>query len=155
MPAPTNVIARLPLIKAVEDRLAAQLPVTSPVTKGYLSEPVDVPTLDADKHVQRYWVLHPFGGPPHPDYDLAETTVDLDWTFQVTVAAGFARDVYALATLVDAALYRWSPAVAGYVCGLLRPPPGFDPGPARTDETVKPHRFWMPLQYRTTITRAV
>lgn len=154
MPAPTNVIARLPLITAVETRLGAQLPTTDPPTTGHLSEPVDVPTLDTDGHVQRYWVLHPFGGSPSLERDLAEAGVDLLWTFQVTVAAGFARDVYALATRIDEALYRWSPSVSGYVCGLLRPPPGFEPGPARKDTSVKPHRFWLPLQYQTTITRA-
>jgi hypothetical protein len=153
MAAPTNVISRVPLIEAIETRLTA-LPTTNPPTRGYLSEAVDVPRLDTDGHVQRYWVLHPFAGLPPAEQDLAETGVDLEWTFQLTVAAGFPRDVHALATDVDELLYRWTPTVDGYVCGRLVPPPGFDPGPPRPDLDVKPHRFWLPLQYRTTITRA-
>jgi hypothetical protein len=156
MPAvPAGVVRRNPLIAAIEARLNTGLPVTTPATMGYLSEPVDVPTLDPAGHVQRYWVLHPFVGAPSLEQDLAETAIDLEWPFQITIAAGFSRDAYALASDVDALLYRWTPTVTGYLCGPLKPPPGYDPGPARPDVTVKPHRFFLPLQYRTTVTRAV
>jgi hypothetical protein len=69
------------------------------------------------------------------------------------VAASYALDVYALATRIDDALFRWAPEIENYLCGRCEPPLGFDPGPVRKDESVKPHRFWLPLQYRTTITR--
>lgn len=152
--AATGVVPVLPYVAAVEARLRQGLPVTTPETKGYIDEPADVPRLDpATGRVQRYWVLHPFFGRPADEQDLAETGVDRDWTLQVTVAAGFKRDCLALATLVDDLLYRWAPVVAGHTAGELRPPPGFDPGPARVDESVNPSRFWLPLQYRTTITR--
>lgn len=152
MTDPANVVSRLTLIKAVEDRLA-NLPVTSPPTRGYLSKPVDVPELDSAGHVQRYWVLHPFFGLPGSEHDLADTVIDLDWTFQITVAAGFPRDAYALATRIDELVYRWAPDIEGYECGRCQPPPGYDPGNARPDDSVKPTRFFLPLQYRTTITR--
>lgn len=153
-PFPTSVIRRSLLIAAITTRLA-QLPVTTPPTTGHLSEPTSVPRLDTEGHVQRYWVLHPFAGAPSLEQDLAETAVDLEWLFQVTVAASYAGDVYALVSDVDALLYRWCPIVPGHECGPLKPPPGFDPGPARKDTGVKPHRFFLPLQYRTTITRAI
>lgn len=152
--APERVVNLLPFIAAVEARLAYELPETDPATMGYLSEPVDVPKLDTDGHVQRYWVLHPFGNVPNLDQqDLAETAVNSIWGFQATVAASYPRDVYALATRIDDALFRWAPSVEGYACSRCEPPLGFDPGPARKDESVKPHRYWLPLQYRIHITR--
>lgn len=153
MPDPTNIIPVLPFITAVQTRLGG-LPTTTPPTKGYVSEPVDVPALGRQGEVQRYWVLHPFPGTPGTELDLADTVVDSDWTFQITAAAGFALDAVAIAEDIHALLYRWIPTVAGYVCGPIKPPPGYDPGPPRKDESIKPHRFFTPLQYRTTITRA-
>src|SRR4051794_23724053 len=98
MPAPmTNVVPLLPLIDAVTARLNGQLPKPGPdATTGYLSKPVNVPELADKVHVQRYWVLHPFVGTPSREPDLADTTVDRDWAFQVTVVAAFPRDAYAL-----------------------------------------------------------
>lgn len=154
MSVPTNVVDRIPLIAAIEARLGTQLPVTTPATKGYLSEPTNVPLLGDQIHVQRYWVLHPWGGNPDVEHDLADVNVQLGWGFQVTVAASYARDVYDLATSIDGALFRWAPVVGGYECGRLHPPPGYDPGPVRPDTAFTPHRFWLPLQYQTTITRA-
>jgi len=153
MSVPTNVVDDLAIISAVRDRLTDQLPVTTPLTKGYLSEPVDVPLLADKTHVQRYWVLHPWGGNPEVDPDLAEQSVELAWGFQLTVAAAYAPDAYDLMIRARAALFRWRPVVEGYACGPLTPPPGYDPGPVRPDTDFTPHRFWVPLQYRTTITR--
>jgi hypothetical protein len=150
---PTNVVDRIPLIEAIQERLANQLPGTTPPTKGYLSEAGDVPLLDG-KHAQRYWVLHPWTGNPDTESDLADQNVQLAWGFQLTVAAGFPLDVVDLQVRADAALYRWTPVVEGHVCGRLHPPAGYDPGPPRPDKDFTPHRFWLPLQYQTTITRA-
>jgi hypothetical protein len=154
MSIPTNVVDRIALIDAILDRLSDQLPVTTPATKNYVSEPVNVPLLGDGKHVQRYTVLHPWVGNPDIEHDLADVNVQLAWGFQLTVAAAYARDVYDLVNHVDSALYRWMPLVEGYECGRLHPPPGFDPGPARPDTNFTPNRFWLPLQYQTTITRA-
>ena len=55
-------------------------------------------------------------------------------------------------TRVDAAFYRWTPVIEGLSCGPFRPPLGYDPGPVRVDVTITPHRPFLPLQYRTTIT---
>jgi hypothetical protein len=151
--SPQLPVELLPFIEAVETRLKGGLPTTSPPTKGYLSEPVDVPRLGGSGHVQRYWVLHPFAGTSVTDQDFAGISVDIDWTFQLTLAAGYSRDVYALVDLVRSLFHRWAPEVEGYVCGELRPPPGFDPGPVRLDRDVEPYRPYLPLQFRTTITR--
>jgi hypothetical protein len=146
LPIPVEL---LPFVKAVETRLST---LTS--ASGYLGEAGDVPRLDSAGHVGRYWVLHPFAGTPFTDADLAETYVDIDWTFQLTLAAGFARDVVGLLDVVRPLFHRWAPAVDGYVAGFCEPPPGFDPGPVRLDRDVKPFRPFLPLQYRTTITRS-
>jgi hypothetical protein len=151
---PTNVVDRIPLIDAIKDRLSDQLPVTDPATRGYLSEADNVPLLGDGKHAQRYWVLHPWAGNPDVERDLADVNVQLGWGFQITVAAGYARDAFDLMVRVDAALYRWTPVVEGYACGRLHPPTGYDPGPPRPDKDFTPHRYWVPLQYQTTITRA-
>lgn len=157
MPAPvSNVIPLLPLINAVTDRVTTAVrTLTDPPTEGYLSKPVDVPKLGDGVSVQRYWVLHPFvGAPMAAEADIADVNVDRTWPFQITVAASFPRDVYALATRIDDALFRWIPEVDGLICGPCKPPEGYEPGNAREDSAMEPPRFWLPLQYRTSITRA-
>lgn len=139
----------LPFVKAIETRLTTGLPTVH----GYLGEAGDVPRIDSVGHVQRYWVLHPTPGTPVTDQDLAGISVDIDWTFQLTLAAGFNRDVIGLLDDLKPLFHRWAPTVAGYVCSWLEPPLGFDPGPPRLDRDVKPYRPFLPLQYRTTITR--
>lgn len=160
MPVPTiptgprgNVVERLPLVKAIEDHLAASLPTTAPATNVYVTKPVKVPHLDGDGHVQKHVVLHPFAGDPAVELALSPVHVELDWTFQATCVAMAGRDCLALVEDVDAALYLWTPAVAGYEIGPLRPPAGYEPGNPREDSTVQPPRFFVPLQYRTTVTR--
>jgi hypothetical protein len=61
-------------------------------------------------------------------------------------------DLLPLVGRVDAALYRWAPTIEGVVTGVFRPPVGFDPGPMRVDDTLTPHRFYLPLQYRCIVT---
>lgn len=146
-------VDRLALLDLVETRLG-ELPETTPPTTGWIDKPVDVPTLTAEGHVQRYWVLHPFWGRPSDEHDLGEATRDLDWTFQVTVAAAFKRDCLALAYDVDALLHLWRPELPGHSTGALMPPDGYDPGPPREDSSLTPIRWYLPLQYRTRITRS-
>lgn len=143
-------VSRNALLKAIETRLAG-LPVTTPPTNGYVEKPTDVPTLDGTGHVQRYYVLHPWWGTPSSETDLGERFTDLEWTFQVTVAAGFKRDCLALAYGVDDLLFRWTPQVSGAGLDALRVPFGYDPGPPREDPDVTPSRWWLPLQYRTRV----
>ena len=143
-------LSRNALLKVIETRLGL-LPVTNPVTKGYVEKPTDVPTLDAAGHAQRYYVLHPWWGTPSAEDDLAERFTDLEWTFQVTAAAGFKRDCLALAYSIDDLLFRWTPQVDGVGLDALRVPLGYDPGPPREDADVTPSRWFLPLQYRTRV----
>jgi hypothetical protein len=154
MSVPTNVVDRIALIDAILDRLSDQLPVTTPATKGYVSEPVNVPLLGDGKHVQRYWVLHPWVGNPDIEHDLADVNVQLAWGFQLTVAAAYARDVYDLVNHADGPRCTGGPRGRGLRVRAPAPAAGFDPGPARPDTNFTPNRFWLPLQYQTTITRA-
>lgn len=150
-PLPTNVIRHSPLVDVVEGRLTDQLPTV----KGYLSEATDVPLAPGSSRVGRYYVLHPFGGSLNPERALGEGAVDKDWTVQITAAAGTPRDALAVATLVDAAMMLWTPTFPpelGWRAGWFKPPDGYDPGPVQTDRDYTPHRYFLPLQYRTTIT---
>lgn len=142
-------IDRRALAAAVKARLDTVTNATH-----WLGEPTDpLPTIaGSDGRVQPYTILWAGAGTPTLEQDAADTAVDLDWLIQVTCAGGYVDDVLALVTRVDAALYRWAPTVDGLVCGPLRPPTGFDPGPVRLDRDVTPHRPFVPLQYRSTIT---
>lgn len=134
--------------KALIDVVLARLNTVANAT-GWLMKP-DGPVSTKSGTtgvVQPHWILYPSAGTPGPELDLGDTVVDLDQVLQVTCVTGDPEDLAALVTRVDAALYRWTPTVAGLVCGPLRPPPGFDPGPAREGTAVKPSRFWVPLQY--------
>ncbi|WP_193613160.1 hypothetical protein [Nocardioides lijunqiniae] len=118
-----------------------------------------VPTLitggkpDPSGRVRSYAVVYPGAGTPNGDVDLGDSSADLDWSVQVTVAAGFTDDVLDAADFVHDRLHRWRPTgLTGVHADGLIPPPGFDPGPVRVDRDLKPHRFWLPLQYRLTAT---
>ncbi|GAB2762076.1 hypothetical protein [Nocardioides pakistanensis] len=112
------------------------------------------PPADPDGRVHPYYVLYPSPGTPGAEQDLGDSHEDLDWLIQVTAAAGHLHDLVALIDRIDAALYRWRPVVDGAVAGPLKPPPGFDPGPARRDDDTVPPRHYLPLQYRLSATPA-
>jgi hypothetical protein len=154
---PTNVVEATPLLKAIVGRLTTGLPKEPtpgrPPTYGYLTEADDVPVLDKAGHVHRYWVLHPAPGSPSPEQDLGDALVDADWDFQVTAAAGYTTDVLDLAWRISALLYRWAPVVEGYACSPIKPPTGFSPGNVLLDRDEKPHRPFLPLQFRTRVDR--
>lgn len=130
-----------------------QLDTVTGATK-WLGEPSSpLPLVPrSDGRVQPYVILWPSPGTPSAEQNMADTSVDLDWLIQITCAAGYLADLLALVNRVDAAFYRWQPVIDGYACGPFKPPTGYDPGPARLDRSVTPHRPFLPLQYRTTIT---
>lgn len=109
---------------------------------------------DPSGRVAAYAVLHPGAGTPNPDVDLGDSSIDLDWSCQVTVAAGFDRDLLDAADFVHGRLFRWRPAgLDGVHTSGLIPPPGFDPGlPRDSPPSVQPPRVSLPLQYRLTAT---
>jgi hypothetical protein len=156
---PTNVVEALPLVQAIVGRLTGGLPKEPtdgrPATYGYLGQAVEVPTIDTEGHVHRYWVLHPAPGAPSPEQDLGDALVDADWDFQLTVAGGFVPDVLDLAYRASALLYRWAPVVDDYMCSPIKPPTGFTPGHVLLDRDVKPYRPFLPLQFRTRVDRVI
>lgn len=134
------------------DVVFAQLGTLTGIT-WYRSEVPDQPPREPDSdRVAPYGVLYPFPGHPGPGGDLAGQSDDLDYTFQVTVAAGFSADCERAVDRTHQLLFRWTPTIAGIVLGQLVPPPGYDPGPVRIDRTISPPRFSVPLQYRLTAT---
>lgn len=144
-----GVVKRTPLLTLVQERLADQLAGVP----AYVGEAGNVPKLAGDPagRVVPYYVLHPFGGNAAAERALDDSTaVDLDWAIQITCAAGFPMDALAVAQKVDAALFRWRLGTP-MTSTPLRPPDGYDPGPVQVDRDTSPHRFWLPLQYRTTI----
>lgn len=140
--------------RAVYDRLAGDWLAV------YFGEVADeVPVLSKDGEpdpsgrVVAYAVVHPTAGNPNDDTDLGDSSIDLDWGVQVTVAAGFTDDALAAVDFVHTRLHRWRPAdLDGFHTDGLVPPPGYDPGPLRRDRDTTPHRLWLPLQYRLTAT---
>ena len=144
-------IDRKVLADAVEARLRDQLPNVV----GYQGEAVDVPLAEnGGGRVVPYWVLHVAPGGPTSEQDVADTVVDLEWPFQITCAGGTVQDVQALMSDVDAAIFRWRPAIDGLVCGPCKPPLGFTGVPIQPDRSVTPHRPFAPLQYVTTFTKS-
>lgn len=144
-------IDRKVLADAVDARLRDQLPDV----EGYQGRAVDVPLApNSDDQVVPYWVLHVSPGTPTDQLDLADTVVDLDWSFRITCAGAQVADVQALMSDVDTAIFRWRPTVAGLVCGPCKPPFGFDPGQIQLDRSVTPYRPFVPLQYVTRLTKS-
>lgn len=138
-----TVVDRNLVADAVEARLRALVLNVA----GYVGEPSKVPLKpNGDGRVAPYWVLHTSTGAPTGEDDLGETAIDLDTWWQINCAGDSEYDVRGLITMVDASMYRWRPVIAGYQCGLVKPPPGFITT-IRPDKTEKPHRFVAPLQY--------
>lgn len=110
------------------------------------------PKSKSDQRVRPYFIVFPGAGTPGPENDVGDSLIDLATAFQVTVAGGDIDDVLALTDRVHELLFRWAPGVLGtapdfFTAGPLRVPPGYDPGPVRTDTGVKPQRLYVPLQY--------
>jgi hypothetical protein len=74
----------------------------------------------------------------------------LDWTFQVTVAAGYPQHCEHAVDLIREAL-----ATPQHIDDLVLSAvdEDFDPGPMRLDQSVTPARHYLPLLFRLTATR--
>lgn len=150
-------IRRKILLDLVETRLGL-LPGVPDVTVFVGEVPDKPPVLttpagpDASGRVAPYVALFGFTGNPVIEADVGDCNTELDWPFQVTCAAAYEADCLHLVDRVYDQLYRWTPVLAGHSFGRVKPPPGFDPGPARPDTQVKPIRFFVPLQWRLPVT---
>lgn len=141
--------------------IAAQLG-TVPHAVGYYGQvgrgldgdliPEPQPKSATDLRVEPYFILFPSPGGPGPDTDLGDCAVDGTFGFHVTVAGGDIEDVLALVTRVTAALRRWTPTVAGLVCGRVRHPEGYSPGPVLLDPQHAPARSYVPIPFQFTAT---
>ncbi|MEV5001943.1 hypothetical protein [Nocardioides sp. LML1-1-1.1] len=150
-------IRRLVLFLAAADALGA-LPGTGPtvtIYRGEIPDPTTVPLLpgpggapDPSGRIAPYLVLDGGVGNPFVEPDVADTADELDWTLHALCVAGHVEDCYHLVDRVHARLFRAELTHDDVVVGRLAPPPGYDPGPPRRIDTVKPVRFEVPLQYR-------
>lgn len=148
-PAPTNVVSRTALLELVKARLTSRLAGVP----QYVGEAGDVPAINGDpaRRVVGYYVLYPFGGNPAAERAIDDhVDVDVQWGLQITCAGGFVNDALSIAQRVESALFGWRLGTP-MASGKLRPPDGYDPGPVQVDRDTSPHRFWVPLQYGTTI----
>lgn len=141
-----------PRQQLVTDAVDARLASLSPTVDVFRGEVTASPDILPNGRVKSYVVYYPFGPSDGPDANVGDTVTDLTYTCQITCVAGFEADCEYLVDQVAGLMNRWTPTVAGLVFGRFRPPPGYDPGPVRRDDTVKPVRFWVPLQYRITAT---
>lgn len=99
------------------------------------------------------YVVHYTGvGSPGIEVDLAEGGDDLLWSPLLHVSGPYDGDAAQTYDRVHAALYRWQPVLAGFAFGLMKPPPGYDPGPLRRDDKIQPPRFWTPMQMQVAVT---
>lgn len=102
------------------------------------------PPADDDGRVHAYAVYYPSPGRSHSRRHGAARS-NLDWSFQVTCAGGDRTRALWCVTQVRNAL-------AGARVGGNRITEGFDPGPLRRDDDVKPPRFYLPLQFSLRLT---
>jgi len=105
------------------------------------------PPRDAGGVITSYVVLHP--GPGNTDRNtLDDQPGPLLWDFTLLCVGG---DHDYLLGAVDTARDRlegYQLTVAGAKVGLIKPPPGFRPPPARPDHDETPSRLWVPLLFQ-------
>lgn len=143
-----STVVSLPEVSAA---VMARLGTVSNAT-GFEGEAVNVPLIPGgDGRAKPYWVYRPGAGDPAVEPDLGDCAVELAWSMSLTCAAGTVEDLLHLVDRVNTALYRWIPTVAGYVCGPLRPPPGFRTS-VQLDRSTTPHRPFMVLEFGSIIT---
>jgi hypothetical protein len=102
--------------------------------------------------VKPYFVLYPSSGGPGPDADLGDCNVDVTLPLAITAAAGDVEDLLALVDRIVDRILRWTPTVAGVVCGRIEFPPGYVPGPLLIDDGFKPARLYVRLPFQITAT---
>lgn len=142
-----------PSVQLIADAVFARLVSLAPDVTFYRGQlNASIPILPATGRIITYGILHSFGPVDGPDADVGDQPIDLTYTCQIDVVAGYEADCQYATDLVVAKMDRWAPVVTGLVVGRFRPPPGYDPGPFRPDDVVQPSRFSIPLQYRTTAT---
>lgn len=160
-PAP---VSRLEVSDAVLDRLSsglstlvpqatvhdAEIPFgeTTPLLKDSLGD------VDPSGRVAPYVVYFGgTGGAIAGGEDLAETHQDLTHTLLLHAAGPYRRDVLNLVDAVTTLFYRWTPTIDGCSCSQLKPPPGYDAGAPRYNDTIQPPRYWLPMQYVVNVSR--
>lgn len=152
----TTPIRRKVLGDLFEDHLTAGLVAGpgAPKVWVYRGEvPSDHQLLpDESGRIAPYVVLFDGVGSPDIEPDLGGQNVDLRWSCQMIVGAGFQVDCSATVDRIYDLAFRWSPAVPGLAAGRMAPPPGYDPGPLRRNDSVSPPRWWTPLQWRLDVT---
>lgn len=99
---------------------------------------------DQAGRVAPYAVTYTGGGILDPNPSLDGNPADLLWGAQVTFAAGYRADLEDLLDRALPVLRAWAPVISGVQFGRMRPPAGFDPGPIRRDDAVRPPRFYLP-----------
>lgn len=147
----TTPIQRTPITDAIETHLRAIPNLT--IYRGEVpDDPAPIPG-DPDGRVKPYAVLYPMFGADEVEASLGRTNPDAEPGCQITCVGGYAKDAEFCADRVHAYMFHWSPTVSGLVVGWFEPPRGYDAGPARPDTSVKPVRFYVPLEYRARATR--
>lgn len=137
-------VSRRLLAGMVKDRLESD-----PLLVVYVGE-VDPPPelIPNTSRVKPYVVLFSGDGTPIDEKPLnADETGSLSWSFFATIGAGYHDDALAVLDAVHGLLDGWFPVLTGYQFGMVRQPPGFDPGPVRPDTSVEPARFTIAPQF--------
>lgn len=148
-----QLVARLVALPGSPSIVVYRGSVTRAGRRPQVDGSIDPPLIpDVADVVAPYVVVFDGTGTTDLEPDLADANEDLRWTPQTTVAAGFDEDCIQAVDRVFAWLNRWSPSIPGVSAGRLRVVPGFDAGPPRPDTTVKPARFFVPLQWQLDLT---
>lgn len=97
--------------------------------------------------VKSYAVFHPGAG------DTTRAALDakpgnLLWDFSVLCNGGDHDYLLGAVDAVRGQLEGYRLVVAGTTVGMIQPPPGFRPPPARPDHDEKPSRLWIPLLFQ-------
>lgn len=147
------MVSRLALFQASTARLET-IPGPGPTITVYRGEiPTDPPLLevggvvDQAQRIAPYLVVFPGAGDPVVEPDLARTSDELEWPLRGILAAGYEEDLLDAYDRLHAQMFRWTPVIAGTVCGQFEPPPGFQPAVRRFDQ-VTPIRYELPFEYR-------
>lgn len=116
----------------------------------FVGFPENVPWKTDRSGVKKYVVLFPTAGRAAAGgEDLAGSAENLDWGIQLLVAGATENDVLFTYDWLDRTLKRWSPpGLVGINTDGFRAPDGYDPGPVRVFDQVKPARRELPAQYR-------
>jgi hypothetical protein len=141
-----------PRQQLITDALVAHLGNLTGISVFRGEVTVSPPVVDETGRIAPYVVLYAFGKAAGPEVALDDDVLDLTYTCQITCAAAFEADCEYVVDQVDASMNRWTPTVSGVVFGRFRPPSGYTPPIVHRDDTVKPVRFTVPLQYRITAT---